>query len=237
MTPPAVNGPPKNVAPETLFARLAQSKRPTKVIDFPRKNAEGLPIAQVALVVLTSGEQQKCRAAAEAYALDMLRGNPDGVPFRQVVDVVGGRSLGYEELYRNELAIETVCAAVREPTEKLSAFFPNSQLARLHTTTDEITVLFMAYCEHQSESGPIVSSMDVPTMEAWIRRLQEGASRVPLAQLSSEALRDLVMHLASLLPRSATDSGSPGWPPDENSLATGSLPGADEKPAPVLRDD
>ena len=80
--------------------------------------------------------------------------------------------------------------------------------------------------------------MTVPTMDAWIRRLQEGASGVPLAQLSLEALRDLLMHSVSLLATSPTGSGSAGSPPPESSPDTAtSLPSDAERPAPLIRDE
>jgi hypothetical protein len=231
--------PPKNVAPEALWTRLTAMPRPTKLVDFPRRDpttGSFLP-EQVAVVVLTTGEQQKARAAAEQYAIAMLSGNPDSMPFNKVVDVVGGRSLGYEEIYRNELAIETVCLAFRDPKDVRQMAFPNSQLARAFLTQDEITALFMAYLTHQSESGPLVSSMDVPTMNAWIEKLREGASRLPLSVLSLAGLQDLVMHLVSLLPTSPTDSGSAGSPPDGSSPdIASSLPSDAERPAPPTPD-
>lgn len=233
-------GPPKDVAPETLFARLTAMPRPQKLVQFPRKDpATGSFVPeQVCIVVLTAAEMQKARAAAEAYTLDLLRGNPDGVPFKQVVDVVGGRSLAYDEIYRNELAIETLVIACREPTDVTQPCFPNSQLARKFMTVDEITCLFMSYCDHMAESGPIVSSMSVPTMDAWIQRLQEGASRVPLAQVSLEGVKDLLMHLVSRQSKSSTGSGSAGSQQSGNSSGTEpSLASADERPEPVIRDE
>lgn len=232
-------GPPTKIGASALFQKLMEMPRPTKVMRFPRRGPDGSFIPEeLALVVLTSAEQQKARAAAEFYTLDLLRGNPDGVPFKQVVDVVGGRSLAYDEIYRNELAIETLVLACRDPKDAKQSAFPNSQLARAFLTTDEISCLFMAYIDHQQECGPIVSQMTVPTMDAWIRVLQEGASRVPLAQLSLEAVKDLLLHSVSLLPRSPTDSGSAGSPPAESFAGTGiSLPSDAERPGPLVRDE
>ena len=187
--------------------------------------------------MIRADDSDEARAAAERYTLDLLRGNPDDVPFKLVVDVVGGRSLAYDEIYRNELAIETLVLACRDPKDLKLPAFPNSQLARAYLTTDEITCLFMAYIEHQQESGPIVANMSVPTMDAWILRLQEGASRVPLAQLSLEALKDLLLHSVSLLATSRTDSGSAGSPPPESSTGIEtSLPSDAERPEPLIRD-
>jgi hypothetical protein len=196
---------PKNEKPSDLFARLTQTPRPHKLVTFPRKGLD--KEEQVAIWVLTESELMAARSSAAKYAKKILDDQ----------DLTKQDNLGYQEIYRNECVVQVVCRACRDPQNLKIPSFPNPDLARQWMTSDEFAVLFEAYCIWQAESGPIVGSMDEETMNAWIGRLQEGASQVPLALLSSAARDQLLMHSVSRLPRSLTDSGSAGSPPSDTS--------------------
>lgn len=228
--------PPKSVEPVALFQRLVETPRPTTRIKYPRRKFDdkGRPTGElvdveVAIWVLTESELAKTRATAEKFAKLML-GDPE---------LSTGKHLGYEELYRNACVVEAVCLAVRDPADTKQAFFPNPDLARRHVTSDEWAALFEAYCLWQAESGPLVSEMDQAEMDAWLRVLEEGGSRVPLARLSSGARAALLMHSVSLLQKSRVGSGSSGSPPSGSSTDPASpSPSEPERPRePVLSDD
>lgn len=195
--------PPANVAPVDLWTRLTQTPRPHKDFKFPRAGVDH----SVRLVVLTEQELMSCRANADRFAKEQLKERQS----------FGDANLGYGEIYKNECVVQLVCASCRDVNGQniASRAFPNADMARAHLTSDEFAVLFNAYCDFQTESGPLISSMTPEEMDAWIDRLAEGASRVPLAQLSSVAKEDLLMHLVSKLSKSPTDSTSPGSQPSE----------------------
>jgi hypothetical protein len=201
-----MSAPPKHIDPGELFARLA-GPRPSKVIDFPRKDEAGKPLFQMAIVPLTEGELMACRAAAEAYARKMLDDESK--------TKTPGDSLGYKDLYINAVYVEYIARACRYPDELEMLVFPTgSPELRKRLYTDEIAVIFEACEIWQSESGPIVSRMGDGEMEAWIALLAEGASQVPLSALSSAAKNGLLLFMASRLHALRTDRSSPGSPLD-----------------------
>jgi hypothetical protein len=63
-------------------------------------------------------------------------------------------------------------------------------------TADEITALFGAYLLVQHNYGPNAGVMDEAEVNAWVERLEAGASNLPLSQLDSHQLVDLCMFLA-----------------------------------------
>ena len=207
------NGPPANVDPADLWAKLTSLPRPTKEVTYPRRHpltGEWLE-DKVSVQVLTEGELMGARAAADIYAKSLLKDAQKS----------GDANLGYQDIYRNALVVEVIVRAYRKPTMPGNPpAFPNPDLARRYMTSDEFGVLFQAYCDFQAESGPIISQMEPAEMDAWLERLAEGASQVPLAVLSSDAKNQLLEHSASRLYRSRTDSGSAGQPPSESSFET-----------------
>jgi len=118
----------------------------------------------------------------------------------------------------NELSLQILLRACRDVDQPEKRFFPSALEARKALTGDEIGVLFSSYLIVQAEKGPIVSQMTEAEMESWIVRLVEGASRDPLALLSSEAHMDLTMLLACRLYKPATGTGSSGPPASDSSI-------------------
>lgn len=206
-------GPPPNIEPADLWTKLTTLPRPHTEVAFPRKDPRtGLPMAdKVKVWVLTESELMSSRAAADAYAHEILL-----KPQKS-----GDANLGYQDIYRNACVIEIVWRCCRAPINVQVPAFPSTKAIRQWLTSDEIAVLFQAYCAWQRESGPILSSMDKAEMEAWIAVLREGGSRVPLARLASESVIDLLMHSVSLLPKSPEGNGSHGSPPSGSSESTG----------------
>jgi len=206
-------GPPANVEPADLWAKLTTLPRPTQDVPFPRRHPVTKEWMQdkLSVQVLTEAELMSARAAADIYAKDLLKD----------VQRSGDANLGYQDIYRNALVVEVIVRAYRSPNMPgKPPAFPSSQQARKFLTADEFAVLFQAYCTFQAESGPILSSMTPEEMNAWLDRLAEGASSVPLAALSSDAKNQLLLHSALLLRKSRTGNGSPGSPPSESSTET-----------------
>lgn len=216
-------GPSADKAPADLWTLLTELPRPHTEVPFPRKHpVTGEPLTEkVAIWVLTEAELMSARAAADAYAKEMLS-NPQKS---------GDANLGYQEIFRNECIVEVICRACRNVKDLKAPAFPNPMLARKFLTSDEFSVLFQAYCDFQAECGPILSHMTREEMNAWIDRLMEGASLVPLAALSSGARNQLLLHSVSLLQQSRTGSGSPGAPQAESSTSTSPQTGQESSPS------
>jgi hypothetical protein len=204
-------GPPKDADASELFQLLTKLPKPSKLIDFPRKNPEtDEAVFQLALVPLTEAEFMGARAAAEAYARMMLDDKDKSK--------TPGDSLGYKDIYVNALYVELLARACRDPkfpTLKVPVWPQGAQQIRQMVFPDEIAILFESYSFWQSEAGPIISHMDLEEMRAWIALLAKGGSSVPLASLSSGAKNELLIFMAAQLLSFWTGSSSVGSPPEE----------------------
>lgn len=198
--------PPKGVESSALWQKLSERPRPSTVVPFPAPPGEE-SAGELRLVVLTESEMAQVRANADAFAKEALRG-----------DVKPG-DLGYEDLYENEKAVQLVALAARDTSDPKLFAFPSAKAARQKLTTDEIGQLAAAYTEFRLERGPFVSELTEPELEAWLKVLEEGASRVPFSRLRTEALIDLVMFLGSKAIR-RTANGSAGSPQDDSSVVS-----------------
>ena len=216
-------GPPSNVEPVDLWTKLTTLPRPHTEVAFPRKDLKtGEPMTdKVGLWVLTEAELMSARAAADAYAKDLLVGPQKS----------GDANLGYQDIYRNALVIEIVWRCCRNPLNVGGPAFPSSAMIRKFFTSDELAVLFHSYTAFQAESGPIISSMTKDEMEAWIEALIVGGSSVPLAPLPSGSVTELLMHSVSLLRKLRQDNGSSGLPQDESSPSTSPPSQAGDSPS------
>jgi hypothetical protein len=205
-----MSAPPTTIPPAALFAQLAQMPRPSRIIDFPRKDlATGEPVGQLVMQVMSALEQKNAQVASEKFARESLGMKPEEAP----------NGIGYENIYKNAAAVEIlyrVCKRIEDPA---LPFFPSPKQMREHLTPAEIGVLFSAYLALETELGPIVSDMTEREVDAWIARLAEGGSAFPLVSLSSEGLTDLTLRLARRLHNSSTGTSSSGLPPEENTTS------------------
>jgi hypothetical protein len=216
-------GPPGG-NPTELFRKLMEMPRPSTVVDFPRRNPDGTPVGQFAMTILSESELNEVRAAADRTAKKML-----GDAQKE-----GEQNLGYQDIYRNVSVVELLWRACRASKEEMHIpAFLSPALMRKNLTTDELAVLMDAYLQFKVEAGPIISDMSEAEMDAWIKRLAEGAGRVPLSLLSSEAKTDLLLRSVALLRSCWTGSGSAGSPAGSSSTE-GASPGEDAPASPEL---
>jgi hypothetical protein len=208
------NLPPKDVAPSELFAKLTSVDRPHKIVDLPRKGADGEPVGQVAMVPLTQYEMMAAAASAEKQTRELLKGN---LPQQTEAQ------LGYNDVYNNSAAAEVLFRACKKPDDLKSSAFRTPHEIGTALSTDEIGVLYHHYETVKAELGPIVSTMTEDEVEAWVAVLAKGGSYLPLDTLSWGALTTLVLSMASLLQSFLTDRsslGSPAEPQDSTSEDT-----------------
>jgi hypothetical protein len=248
--------PPTDVSASELFRKLQQAPRPSEVVDFPRKDGEGKAIAQVRIQVLTQEQHDEARERALHY-LTKKRG-------------ISREDLS-TELMRQEMAdaaakevLALACLTV-EPLPntdppRYGRQFPDGPSIGKTMTADEIGVMFTQYEIVQNRFGPYEGNINSEEeLDAWIKRLAEGAGASFLAQLGLLELVGLTMSLArrsytlsaildrqfSSLPdtlKSDLESFSLGTgyfcgPPDESTTETGASSDRPEPGEPMTVED
>ncbi len=81
------------------------------------------------------------------------------------------------------------CRTLKNP---LVPFFPTAAKLRTSLSLDELLVLYNDYFIVRRTKGPIVADMSDEEMNAWLRRLENGGSKLGLSFLSVGMLIDLV---------------------------------------------
>lgn len=202
----AGNGPPETVSPSELWLRITATPRPFKVVPFPRTNPDGDPLGEVAIWVLSQGENEAAQADAGKYVREKLFAKGEQVQSDHA----------YSEVYNNELAVQLLFRACRRPDKLTLPVFPGASDLRSSLSLDEVSVLYNAYFLVRRELGPIVSEMSEPEMEAWISKLEKGGAVAGgLHFLSLGALTDLVCFGASRIASLEKAISSAGSPPAE----------------------
>jgi hypothetical protein len=185
--------PPKDVPPSELFLKLCEPQ-PSEVIDFPRKGLDGKPVGQVRIQVLTMEDHVRARLDAHqklktaGLTEDDLRGDAP----REVLNDEAGMHV----LAKACLTPETPVKDEHGNPVYGRVFRDASELRKLRAP--EIDVLWAAYQMVQAKYGPYEKLIaDDADLDAWIRRLVEGASQFPLARLPSQRWGELISSLVA----------------------------------------
>lgn len=213
--------PPKNIDPTDLWSQITTLPRAHRVVPFPRMNADGVPIGNVAIVVLDGDDVTLANINAEKAAREQYKRIVGELPKNDEVNEAYSKAFNArasrELIYRSckkandcQPDYRGVCIVDHE---RLSPMFPTLEaIGKL--STDETAVLIRHYMQTQAEVGPIVANMSKDEMNAWIEVLGKGGSSAPLALLSSDQANALVMHMACQLCDSQTANNSHGTPQD-----------------------
>ncbi len=198
-------GPPTNTEPSALFCALQSMPRPYRLVDYPRTGADGKPIGQVAMWVLTQEEQMICSTEAERFAREKLKASD-----------INRESFGYDAVYSNEACVQILFRACRDVNDiEGKTAFPTPGHIRQTLSAAECGALFAHYLTIQSELGPLASSLTEDEMEAWIARIAEGGSAFPFDLLPSDLQKILVLSMARRLHASSTGTSSAGSQPSD----------------------
>ncbi len=203
--------PPQDVTPAELFLKLSEPL-PTEVIDFPRKDRQGNPLGQIRIRVLSMEDHNRARIMAQAALKKSVSGF--GV---ENLDKSDMDSPAVREVLGDLVAHEILCMAclsdkpkphmidAPEGPDKYARVFHNPGELRRVLTADETLTLFNAYRLVQYKWGPFEGILgEAGEVEAWVKRLEEGARSFPLLALSLPQLHQLTLSLAeriSLLSR------------------------------------
>lgn len=207
-------GPPENIEASDLWQAITAVPRPTRVVDVPRKREDGQPVGQIAMWPLSQNEQMETNAAAERFTKESLKAS-------QKRDE---ENLGYHHTYANETAVQTLYRACRCVADVTKPAFPSPKALRMTFTGDEVGVLYNTYLTVQAELGPLLTTMTVEEMEAWIVKLAAGSTTLPFELLSWDSQRALVHFMAISLTALWTSKSSPGSAPDESTSESLSVP-------------
>ena len=227
--------PPADEQPSSLFSKLLEMPRPTEVIDFPRNDEHGKPVARVRIQVLTSPEHDQAREMA--YKALKKKGYDAADLSSPAIREVLGDAIAKELIAMACLSEENLGEPGGKPIYKRE-FRTGADLDKVGIRADELAVLFSAYELTQNKYGPFERNLSAADVDAWIARLGEGAAEFPLLRLALPQLvllaqslgerlftlyrilgslpQELPTSLASLLPDSFTDTGSAGSPAAES---------------------
>lgn len=181
---------PPNDPPNELLLRLLQRPAASALVDLPSRSTNGTPLAQIRILVLRQEQHDEARSRAE----EKLKAQ------RRVSDLkstVGAEILG-DAVAKELLAMACHMADPIDPTADNPVYpllFRSAQdVGKL--SADEVTALFGSYLLVQKKYGPFARDLDEDEVNAWIERLTEGASALPLGQLPSQDVAELCLCLA-----------------------------------------
>ncbi len=198
--------PDPEITPEELWRRLNESPRPSDLVNFPRNDGEGRPIARVRIQVLTLEQHDEARLRALEYFREkrrMTKEQMDGDAFDKLLGDATACEL---------LALACVSVKPLKGTDdgdgspRYLRMFPDAQFVKTRLTADEVAALFANYLQVQRRFGPTEKSMEKGDVDAWIERLERGANAYPLVALDWHQLAELTCSLAA---RASSPSPSP----------------------------
>lgn len=184
-------GPPKNVESSELFQSLMAMPRPNEVVDFPRVDRRGKPVARIRIFVLSQADHETARR----MALERLKKKGLSVEDQRTAL---GESLSGDASAKEILAMachEEKFAGTEDAPIYIRVFKDASEVEQL--SSDEVAALFNSYINVQYKYGPFDKTVTTEQeLSDWIKRLKEGASSDPLVHVSLPALADLALRLA-----------------------------------------
>lgn len=194
-------GPPADMEASALWLALTSVPRPHRVVPMPRKiPGTDMPVGNVAIWPLTQEEHHSANANADQEAKRLFKDTPK----------TDERGIGYQNMFANELAVQQLWRACRDPEDISKPAFPSPSMLRHALTTDEIGILYNHFLTTQVEVGPIVAHLSDDEFEAWVRRIAEGGSAFPFDLLSWDLRTTLVVFMASRLVDFWTATSSAG---------------------------
>lgn len=192
----------KKKPPSAIVARiLTEGRPPFKVIDFPRLNSEGEPIAKVMIRLLDLNEERIALAAGRENCAKLTEKNPD-------------YKSDLNDLEHNERMTEIVAIAARNPDEPELPFFEGGVEELRMFSSDEIGVLAEVYARLKQEN-PRVEAMSSKDVDELTLIIEKDLDNYPFSSWPQAAvirlLESCIRRLASFL-RGNTTAGSGSSP-------------------------
>jgi hypothetical protein len=213
---------PMKTEPSLLWSMYTQAPMPHELVDLPVN--ERFPLIgnmpKIAMVPINIEDALLCQAEADDFAKKhMLKSPPKE----------GEQNAAYGTIFDTCRTVNVLWRACRDPNDLKKKIFPTPAAMRMSLTQDQISILALAYLRVERLLSPIRSLMTKEEMDGFLMRLREGGRSAPLDWLSSELLRDLLLHSVVSPLASPSPSTSPGSPPDRSGTPP-SAEGAPEEP-------
>lgn len=185
--------PPKDIGASELWLKLQETPAPSEIVDFPRRDPRTNKfIGQLRLIVLDMEQIDLARIRA----MERFRNSPrvqSGDEQTQLGREILGDMVARESLLMACHSVDPLNPNEDSPRYR-KIFMKVEDLGKL--SRDELASLFMAYTMTQEKFGPHERDTTKEECDAWVNRLVEGGSTLPLAQLGSQALVELTQLLA-----------------------------------------
>lgn len=188
--------PPNDIPATDLFIKLSAPERPSEIIDFPRRDPyTRLPIGKVRIQVLNMAEYDEARIKAQLWVVDKKKVGHDQLEGQAIKEVIGDR-VAKELISMACLSVDPIKDSEQTGHPKYLRHFRNADAVDV-LMADELEALWMTFQMVQRKYGPFEGNLDGPEqVTAWMRRLVEGGSALPLGQLGWHLLVELTMSLA-----------------------------------------
>jgi len=188
--------PPEEVSATELFLKLSAPVRPSEVVDFPRRDPDTrLPIGRVRLQVLNLAEYDEARIKAQNWLVEKKRIPREQHDAPAVKEVLGDR-VAKELLSMACLSVDPIKNTAEAGKPRYIRHFINADAVDV-LMADELEALWMALQMVQRKFGPYEGNIETPEQAtAWMKRLVEGGSALPLGVLGWHHLVELTVLLA-----------------------------------------
>lgn len=189
--------PMRGVAPSELVGLLiTRGRMPRATVPFPRYDEQGQVITNVTVRLLNQAEEDAACANASLYAARMMsQGNQ--TPWKE------------EDLVHNARAAEILAVACRHPDDPTRPFFEHGPAETRLFLTDELGQLMLTYAELKENAYKGLRDMSKAEMDAWVKKLAEGALSYPFVSFSRAKLEELCVLLAMALEERRDSSSTP----------------------------
>lgn len=188
--------PPEDVSATELFLKLSAPVRPSEVIDFPRRDpVTRQPLGRVRMQVLNLAEYDEARIKAQQWLVEKKKISRDQVDANAIREVLGDR-VAKELISMACLSVEPIKNTVETGKPRYVRHFINADAVDV-LMADELEALWMSLQMVQRKFGPYEGNIETPEQAtAWMKRLVEGGSALPLGVLGWHHLVELTMLLA-----------------------------------------
>lgn len=188
--------PPNEVPATELFLKLSAPTRPSEIVDFPRRDPmTRLPIGKVRIQVLNLSEYDEARIKAQHWIVERKRISRDQLEGQAIKEVLGDR-IAKELISMACLSVDPIKDTEQSGFPRYMRHFVNADAVDV-LLADELEALWMTLQMIQRKYGPYEGNLESPEqVTAWMKRLVEGGTALPLGQLGWHHLVELTMSLA-----------------------------------------
>ena len=188
--------PPNEVTATELFLKLSSPVRPSEVVDFPRRDPiTRLPVAQVRIQVLNLAEYDEARIKAHYWVIDKKRIDKSQLEGQTIKEVLGDR-VAKELISMACLSVEPIKGTEETGVPRYLRHFLTADHVDV-LMADELEALWMTHQMIQRKWGPYEGNIETAEQAtAWMKRLVEGGSAIPLGVLGWHHLVELTTLLA-----------------------------------------